>query len=77
MSDPTLHNLDNRVTVLERWKEDHVRNGIPRAEERLMLQIGNIIDEKLNKRFGWMSRMLEAIGIAVIVAVLLAIFGVG
>lgn len=74
MAEPTLHNLDVRVTSLEQWKQAHVE-GIPKAEERIMLQIGNLIDDKLNKRFGWMSRILEAVGIAVIVAIVLAVIG--
>lgn len=74
MPEPTIHSLDNRVSVLEAWKTAQVENAV-RAEERIMLQIGNMIDDKLNKRFGWMSRILEAVGIAVIVAVILAVVG--
>lgn len=77
MPEPTVHSLDNRVTVLEEWKKSHVNKDIPDMEKSIMLQIGQMIDDKLNKRFGWMSRTLEAVGIAVLVAVILAVVGLG
>lgn len=76
MPEPTLHSLDNRMTVMEAWKAAQIENA-SNAEEKIMLKIGKMIDDKLDKRFGWMSRILEAVGIAVLVAVILAVVGLG
>ncbi len=65
-------------SILETIKTEipaHYTKRIKDSEQTIMLQLGNLIDEKLDKRFGWQSRMLESLASAVLIAIVL--FGLG
>jgi hypothetical protein len=68
VAEPTLHSLDLRVTKLEGQHKT--------AEETVMLKLGALIDEKLDKRFGWVSRTWQAVLQAVFIAIVLYLLGV-
>lgn len=54
---------------------DHYTKRIGESEVKMILQLGNLIDEKLDKRFGWMPRGIETIVTSAIVALIL--YGLG
>jgi hypothetical protein len=49
----------------------HYTKRIAESEKNVMFKIGELIDRKLDKRFGWFSRGLETVGTALIVAAVL------
>lgn len=49
----------------------HYSKKIKESETVTLLKIGQMIDKRLNARFGWVSRSLETIATAVIVAAIL------
>ncbi len=53
----------------------HYSKRIVESEEKMKLTLKEIIDERLDKRFGWQSRLLESLASAVLIAVVL--FGLG
>ena len=53
----------------------HYTKRITESEARTMLQIGNLIDEKLEKKFGWIPRIMEGVFIAVVTVIILALVG--
>ena len=53
----------------------HYTKRIAEAEANTMLKIGNMIDDKLNKKFGWFPRILEGAGQAIIIAIALYLLG--
>lgn len=53
----------------------HYSRRIQESESRLKLEIGQIIDERLKTRFGWMPRILE--GVVQSVLIVLAIYWLG
>lgn len=62
-----LHSLDKRVTKLELWRENW--------EQNMRIVLGQIIDEKLDKRFGWLSRTWQGVLQAVVIALILYFLG--
>jgi hypothetical protein len=53
----------------------HYTKRIQESEGNTMLRIGNLIDEKLDKRFGWMPRILEGVCQAIVIAAALYFLG--
>jgi hypothetical protein len=53
----------------------HYNKRIIEAKETTMLELGNLIDAKLDKRFGWLPRSVETIVTGLIVAVV--VYGLG
>jgi len=54
---------------------NHYTKRIAESEGNTMLKIGNMIDDKLNKKFGWFPRILEGAGQAIIIAIALYALG--
>lgn len=54
---------------------NHYTKRIAESEIKTLLQLGNLIDEKLDKRFGWMPRILEGTAQAIIIVI--AIYWLG
>jgi hypothetical protein len=59
-----------RETIKKEIPEHYTRK-IEQSETNTMLRIEQLIDKRLSARFGWVSRSLETIATAVIVAAIL------
>lgn len=63
--------LPSMRETIRREIPEHYTKRIAESEGKMILQLGSLIDAKLDRRFGWMSRGIEAIVTSVIVALIL------
>lgn len=67
--------LPSMRETIEREIPAHYTKRITESEEKTMLRIGNLIDERLKARFGWVSTLGMGVIQAVLIVVAIKVLG--